>query len=94
VETKRTFLQQTASIFDPLGILSPFVLKAKLLFQKTLQAELEWDSPLPKEMEIEWKKWKEQIPSLQEMNLKRCLVETKGKQIRKSEILAFGDASE
>ena len=94
VETKRTFLQQTASIFDPLGILSPFVLKAKLLFQKTWQAELEWDSPLPKEMEIEWKRWKEQIPSLQEMNLKRCLVETNGKQIKKSEILAFGDASE
>ena len=94
IETKRTFLQQTAMLFDPLGILSPFILKAKLLFQTTWQANLKWDDHLPEVINEPWKKWKSQIPFLQEMKMKRCLVETNNKQIKKSTILAFGDASE
>ena len=41
--TKRGILRITCSLFDPLGFLIPFLLKAKLLIQELWRLELEWD---------------------------------------------------
>ena len=39
--TKRNVLKKTATLFDPLGFLSPFVVKAKLSMQKAWLDALE-----------------------------------------------------
>ena len=36
--TKKTFLKKIARLFDPLGFLSPFVIKAKKFMQEMLKA--------------------------------------------------------
>ncbi len=41
--TKRHILQISSKIYDPLGLLSPVTVKAKLLMQEKWQDELEWD---------------------------------------------------
>ena len=45
--TKRNVLKRTATLFDPLGFLAPFVVKAKLFVQQAWLEALEWDDALP-----------------------------------------------
>jgi hypothetical protein len=52
--TKRHVLQISSKIFDPLGLLSPVTVKAKLLIQELWQNELEWDEPLPSALQSKW----------------------------------------
>ena len=44
--TKRSVLHITASIFDPLGLLAPFVIKLKMLFRRLCQNQSWWDDNL------------------------------------------------
>ena len=44
--TKRNVLKKTAALFDPLGFLGPFVVKAKLFVQQAWVEALQWDDPL------------------------------------------------
>ena len=52
--SKRDVLQLSSRTYDPLGILSPVTVKAKLLIQDLWQQKLEWDKPLPAELETKW----------------------------------------
>ena len=44
--TKREILRQLSKTFDPLGMLSPVTIKAKLFLQELWQQRVEWDEPL------------------------------------------------
>ena len=43
---KRSILKVSAKIFDPLGLLSPLVIKLKVLFQTLCTESVDWDEPL------------------------------------------------
>ena len=53
--SKRTILQITASILDPQGFLSPYVIKFKILFQCLCAGHKGWDDPLDGEVLAKWK---------------------------------------
>ena len=55
--TKRGMLKITASIFDPLGIVSPFVVRAKLLLQRLWSMKFDWDQPLEGDILHAWEAW-------------------------------------
>ncbi|GFW13828.1 DUF1758 domain-containing protein [Trichonephila clavipes] len=46
-ESKRFILSVVGRIFDPIGILGPFVIKLKCLLQELWTLGVEWDSELP-----------------------------------------------
>lgn len=92
-ETKRSLLQHVAQIFDPLGLCTPFVLKAKLLFQEICRQKIDWDEELEEKIEESWKKWKSESRFLQEFKQQRCLFQ-KDKPIEEQYLIGFGDASE
>lgn len=48
VITKRSVTSELAKLFDPLGLLAPIVVKAKMFIQQLWQLALGWDEPLPK----------------------------------------------
>ena len=50
VLTRRQYYSQVQSLFDPIGLLAPVLLKAKILLRSTWEgecSELRWDDPLP-----------------------------------------------
>ena len=66
-ETKRGILSMVSSIFDPMGLISPIIVKAKLLIQEIWRRSLEWDEELPRDLMDQWNLWKNLVlkfPSL------------------------------
>ena len=45
--TKRNVLRRTATVYDPLGFLSPYVIRSKLLIPKAWLEARDWDELLP-----------------------------------------------
>ncbi|XP_069118844.1 uncharacterized protein [Argopecten irradians] len=52
--TKREVLKQSASIYDPLGILGPVTIRAKLLMQRLWKDGLSWDEKLSEKVKTSW----------------------------------------
>ena len=55
--TKRGILVITCTLFDPLGFLAPFVLKAKVLLQELWKAGFDWDADINEEHKHYWERW-------------------------------------
>jgi hypothetical protein len=62
--TKRKVLATTASIFDPLRLLSPAVIAYKIFLQNLWQDKLQWDEQLPAHLQEEWNQLFYTIPDL------------------------------
>ena len=71
--TKRGMLSISSAVFDPLGFVSPFIVKAKLLFQQLCKLGCGWDENMPKEIEQQWALWVENLPYVQELTIPRCI---------------------
>ena len=52
--TKRNVLKIIASVYDPIGFLSPITIQLKLLFQEICVSEVQWDNVLPDELVQKW----------------------------------------
>ena len=92
--TKRGVLQRTAMLFDPLGIITPFVLIAKCLTQTLWQKKLAWDEDMPDEEQATWRSWLEELSHLEDLAVPRCLKSTVTEEIHAVELHMFADASE
>ena len=53
--TKRNLVSLIGKFYDPLGYLSPVVIKYKILFQLLCQSKIEWDDIIPDDLMVEWK---------------------------------------
>ena len=54
VYTKRNILKISASFFDPLGLVCPAVLQAKLLFQELCELKVDWDEVVDGDFAKKW----------------------------------------
>ncbi|KAH9390442.1 hypothetical protein TYRP_023020 [Tyrophagus putrescentiae] len=51
--TKRLFSSLLARIYDPLGLVSPYIIQLRLFLRKVWQLGLDWDDPLPDDLREE-----------------------------------------
>ncbi|XP_030755482.1 uncharacterized protein LOC115881899 [Sitophilus oryzae] len=61
--TKRTILSFISKIFDPLGLIGPIIIRAKILIQQLWQLSLDWDESVPSQIYTAWKYYQDQIIS-------------------------------
>ncbi|XP_071577170.1 uncharacterized protein [Temnothorax nylanderi] len=90
--TKRRVLSETARLFDPLGWLTPVVIRAKIFIQSAWLKRLEWDSPLPPADAQLWARFLGELPLLEGLRVSRWL--NCGATESQVEIHGFADASE
>jgi len=88
--TKREVLKHFASIFDPLGLVSPFVIVGKILMQEMWKAELSWDAAIPSSLETRVRQWWGGARELPTLKFPRWL----GMALDKVTLHLFTDASE
>jgi len=72
--TNRRVLATTASIFDPLGLLSPAVIAYKIFLQKLWQDRLQWDELLPAQLQQEWNQLLQSILKLSQLKFNRKVI--------------------
>ena len=90
--TKRSLLSLASRMFDPMGLISPFTVRAKILFQELWRRGLEWDDPLDSDIEQEWSSWKSDLLQLKDVTIPRWFgTSVTSKSI--VELHGFGDAS-
>ena len=94
--TKRGVLSRLSMIFDPLGIVSPFVLRAKLLVQHLWKLKLDWDCQLSGEELMAWENWLSEMPHLEDIEIQRCYKADvpPGGEVTGQELHVFCDASQ
>ena len=91
--TKRIILRSLATIFDPVGLLSPIIVPPKVLFQELCSDRVGWDDPLPAEKVMKWNSWVRDLKSAKEVTIPRCYYEGMEGEILSCSLHGFGDAS-
>ncbi|XP_015437418.1 PREDICTED: uncharacterized protein LOC107192626 [Dufourea novaeangliae] len=89
--TKRTILSTISKIFDPLGLLAPVIITAKILIQKLWRLELNWDESLPNDLHTEWTTFMQDFLTLDKVSFPRNVSQ---RAVVRNELHGFCDASE
>ena len=91
--TRRGILSTVSSIYDPLGLASPFLLSGRRLLQRLCANGISWDDPLPDEEALLWEKWKSNLPLLEHVQVERCFKPAGFGEIQSATLHHFSDAS-
>ncbi|KAK7107684.1 hypothetical protein V1264_015565 [Littorina saxatilis] len=70
--TKRGVLSTVASIFDPLGLVSPIILRGRQILQEACKEGISWDQDLPPSILTRWNEWIHDLRSLSSLQVPRC----------------------
>ncbi|XP_076299591.1 uncharacterized protein LOC143218344 [Lasioglossum baleicum] len=89
--TKRTMLSQIASLFDPLGLIAPVIIRAKILMQDLWKLQLNWDESVPANIFTTWCTFCNELKQLKNVRIPRQVTL---KNHGEMQLHGFCDASE
>lgn len=89
--TKRTLLSDIHRIYDPIGFLTPVLIRGKIFIQQLWALKIDWDSLLPEEIQERWKVFYQGLEYLQHLGIPRSTITTKPSAVQ---IHGFCDASQ
>ncbi|XP_037932704.1 uncharacterized protein LOC119667483 [Teleopsis dalmanni] len=90
--TTRVVSSDLARLFDPLGLLAPVIVKAKIFIQHLWQLKLSWDEPLPTDLCTTWSTFRENLSTLKNFQVARHIF--RGEVPSSTQLHIFADASE
>ena len=70
--TRHGILLTISSIYDPLGLVAPFVLQGKHILQAICQDGAHWDDLIPDHLRTPGVKWREKLGCLAKLKVPRC----------------------
>ncbi|XP_073942509.1 uncharacterized protein [Choristoneura fumiferana] len=88
--TKRSVLKLLASIFDPVGFISPCTFVAKCIMQDLWKLNLDWDESLPVELHNKWSRFITDLPALSKLRIERHVLIP---NFKTAQLVAYCDAS-
>ena len=91
--TRRSILSCVSSIYDPLGLVSPYLLQGRKILQEITADKYSWDDPLSDEHQKACLQWISKLPILGDISIRRCLKPTDFDQISDVSLHSFSDAS-
>ncbi|XP_077971336.1 uncharacterized protein LOC120346540 [Styela clava] len=91
--TKRGILSVLSSIFDPMGIVAPVILKARILMQQLCRNNYGWDDEISNSENLLWNRWLEDIPEPENIFMQRCFAPSGFGNIVTRQIHHFADGS-
>ena len=86
-----SILSEIAQIFDPLGLLAPAIISAKMIMQQTWKLNIGWDETVPQDIYTEWIRYREDLESLNEIRIPRRVI---GSEYINLQLHGFADSSE
>ncbi|XP_062704584.1 uncharacterized protein LOC134286901 [Aedes albopictus] len=69
--TKRIALSDAAKLFDPLGLVGPVIVQAKIYLQDVWRSQKGWDEPLDDELQQRWHEFRENLLALRNLSVPR-----------------------
>ena len=91
--TKRNLLSVLASMFDPVGIISPVIVCMKMLFQELCRDSVGWDDELSGEAKKKWIDWVVDLSRIKGIAISRCVYDSLKQEVLQCYLHGFGDAS-
>ena len=76
VVTERFMLSSVSTMYYPLGLVLPVVIRGRMLFQQATKLKLDWDDPLPPELTVKWVHWWNDLKNLSTVLFDRCVIPT------------------
>ncbi|XP_025997375.2 uncharacterized protein LOC113005723 [Solenopsis invicta] len=89
--SKRSILSTIARIFDPLGILGPVIITAKIIMQRLWQLKVDWDETVPSDIQTQWSRYESELHTLNHLQIPRKVASQHSEVM---ELCGFSDASE
>ncbi|XP_036322189.1 uncharacterized protein LOC118736208 [Rhagoletis pomonella] len=89
--TKRGFLSDASTTFDPLGLIAPCTIKARIWFQQIWRTDVDWDEPVSDQIAKDWYLHRDELRLLSNLKLNRWLGMSPNAH---TEFHVFADASE
>src|SRR5277367_3568422 len=91
--TKREVLKILMSIYDPLGLITPFTTRGKIILQDIWRQGIGWDDELTESTFQKWKDWIQCINEIRNLRIPRCYAFNAGEDDHR-QLHVFVDASE
>ncbi|XP_058817804.1 uncharacterized protein LOC131681110 [Topomyia yanbarensis] len=93
--TKRQILRCVMSLFDPLGLLAPFLIHGKVLIQNLWRTGADWDDKVDDNSRDFWRRWTKIIEFISTVHIPRCYFPGATKETyAATQFHVFVDASE
>lgn len=91
--TRRGILSTINSVYDPLGFLAPVLLIGKQILQCMCREKADWDTPLSPDLKQRWELWLEDLPSVDKLQIARCMKPKDFGKVVAVQLHHFSDAS-
>lgn len=88
--SKRSILGEIAKLFDPLGLVGPVIVTAKILLQDLWKQKIDWDDEVPQIICTTWTKIRKELLELEKVKVKRHIICQDPERV---ELVGFSDAS-
>ena len=80
-----------ASLYDPLGIMSPIMTEAKILFQDICKDSISWDENLNETYKQSWHQWLKELEETSTIEVERCVLGQAGEELKECHLHGFCD---